>query len=352
MTGIPQTTTPKTPKQTKHSSALRILQWNMHNSKLGFHLLSQFLLETHYDIVLVQEPPELLADGRLRPHGYHTFLPSRDLSNEDTDTGDPLTLILTRASLNARSLHSSYSNRICSVLIPSSSGDIALLSVYIPLEGNQLFPELDSTLQRVQRATPFYALGLDTNGHSSWWGPPHQHSNTNGRLIEDFILTHHLIVHNTWPCPPTVSSDNGKLWINVTLSSPRLSPFLRSWRILEDDIPASDHSPIAFHIPFKDTPQCTPSYNWRATPWEAFRSTLSAALTHAIPSVDHIHTPYDLDVRVHLLLECFHRTIAQHVPIKHPCHYSNPWWTEKLAALRKHVTHLRRVAKATNSPQD
>ena len=60
-----------------HTGGLWVLQWNMQHSLLNFDLLSRFLNENRFDILLIQDPPECLKEGRRFLKGFSVFLPSK-----------------------------------------------------------------------------------------------------------------------------------------------------------------------------------------------------------------------------------------------------------------------------------
>ena len=167
----------------------------MQHNKTSLFLLSQFLNEHNYDIVLLQDPPSCMFTGRQVVRGYTTFSPSTATSRSHAPSQDQLVAILVKHSIRARPIPFVH-NRVCGVFVSSSLGSVAFVSAYIqPLSGHGL-SALSSFVKQTSTYTRLLVVGADVNGHSSWWGPPDQVPNSLGTQVEDFLLTHHLLVLN------------------------------------------------------------------------------------------------------------------------------------------------------------
>lgn len=332
---------------------LRCLQWNMNHSAFAVDLLSQFLTEHHIDVLIIQDPPRNLCNG-LRPfRDFQTFIASScDDRSEDFPNG-PLTAILVRTNIPARPIPLPH-NRICAVLVSSSLGPLAFVSAYFHYADGSASSMFTPFLARIRSMTSLILIGADMNGHSRWWGPPDQVTNAAGMLAEDFVLDNHLIVQNRWPSPPTFASDRGfSSWIDATLSSPRLSPRISSWNVLDSVLLGSDHCPLVFDVSVSiRLTRISPRLNWKSVSWTDFRSSLDSLLKTSALSTMSLGDPSSLDNFASVLSDVFQHVIAAHVPVSHPCSYSNPWWTPELAALRSKLLRLRRKWKRTKSAGD
>ena len=185
-------------------------------------------------------------------------------------------------------------------------------------------------------------------------GPPDQITNKTRASVEDFILDNHLIVQNRWPSPPTFVSDQGFVsWVDATLSFPRLSPFFSSWQVLDDSLLGSDHSPLLFSLSLSARhTYISPRLNWKSVCWSDFRSSLVSLLSTSHLSDISLRDTLSLDVCASILSDVFQHVIAAHVPVSHPCRFSNPWWSPNLATVRSKVLRLRRRWKWTRDPVD
>ena len=325
------------------SPHLRLLQLNMRHSSYSLDLLIQFLRHDHYDIILIQDPPEALQSGRRHITGYEVFFsrPSH-LPPSTPSVHRSLTAVLACTSLHAQPCPGHF-GRACGIFVDTRQGKVALISSYIRHLRGEGLEDLSLLLDQVRLLTPLILISADVNGHSSWWGPPSLESNANGQLMEDFILTQSLEVLNRWPSPATFVSEQGQeSWIDLTLGSPQLSPLVSSWRILSDYL-GSDHRPISFSLEgtFPKTYDDS-RLDWRSVHWDAFRSTLQSTLQSVLPSPLDPQTAEDLQAYYDVFNGALQLTIDECVPIKQSCWASNPWWTPALERLRRDYIQQRR----------
>ena len=327
--------------QTATNKGLKILQFNLQHSSFNFSLLSRYVEENKVDILLLQDPPKRLKLGSNPMRGFSLFLPSAPRGNAHQSfsvSEGPLTAILARSSLYMRQIPYEH-NRLCGIWISTPKGPVAVLCAYIHCLQAEGLVALEHLVSETSAQTSMILIGADSNGHSSMWGPPGQISNANGESMEDFIVNHSLVVHNKWPSPPTFVSECGfTSWIDITLSSPRLAPFISSWRVLADAPLQSDHHALSYTLSMTTPRVEQHKLDWRSVSWEDFRSTLWDILQSSLDTSAPLQHPHDIDIFVSTLSEAFQQAIVQHVPIKKNCHLSNPWWSQKLEELRaKHI---------------
>ena len=112
-----------------------------------------------------------------------------------------------------------------------------LCSVYLPPSSPIDVKELDHLVD--QLTTPFILMG-DFNAHHTLWGCTNM--NDKGRIIEDFITEHDLVLLNdkssTYLHPATGSYSS----LDLTICSPEIFPKF-NWKVF-DDFHGSDHFPI------------------------------------------------------------------------------------------------------------
>ena len=247
----------------------------------------------------------------------------------------------------------SIHRRLCGLLLSTRRGQLALISGYIHYADGSGLPELSSLLTLARQHTALIILGLDCNGHSTWWGPPDTITNSIGALVEDFILQERLAVENQWPCPPTFHSEQGfQSWIDLTLATPSLSPSVTEWHVLSDVPLDSDHSALTYTVNLEPIRAVETRLDWRHVPWDSFRQSLQSELHSHFPSLPKISSTSDLDLNVTTLTTAFQTTIQAHVPVKHVSTASHPWWSPHLSSLRHDHLHARRRWKRTRTPED
>ena len=214
-------------------------------------------------------------------------------------------------------------------------------------------PELSSLLTLARQHTALIILGLDCNGHSEWWGPPDTITNSTGALVEDFILQERLAVENQWPCPPTFHSEQGfQSWIDLTLTTPSLSPSVTDWYVLSDVPLDSDHSALTYTVNLEPTRAVETRLDWRHVNWDSFRSTLQTTLHTHFPDARSIDSPSCLEAFVTDLTTTLHSVIDIQVPRKRVCSRSHAWWSSHLDTLRTEHQRARRRWKRTHNRED
>ena len=228
-----------------------------------------------------------------------------------------------------------------------------MICAYIHFTHGEGIDDLSQFVNITRSQSSLLLIGADANGHSRWWGPPSQISNATGKCMEDFIVANDLAVHNTWPSPPTFISEHGfQSWIDVTLSSQRLSDFISSWRVLEDAPLHSDHQAISFKISLTTPKVEMTRLDWQSVDWDSFKILLRDILNSDMPSPSCLRCASDIDRFSALLNDAFQQTIATQVPVKRIYPKSNPWWSPELDELRHTLTRLRRQWKRSHSRED
>ena len=114
---------------------------------------------------------------------------------------------------------------------------ITLCSVYLPPSSPTDVKEVDHLIDQLPK--PFILMG-DFNAHHTLWGC--KDTNDKGRLIEDFVTEHDLVLPNdkssTYLHPATGSYSS----LDLTICSPGIfSDF--TWKVC-DYLHGSDHFPI------------------------------------------------------------------------------------------------------------
>lgn len=96
------------------------------------------------------------------------------------------------------------------------------------------------------------AICADTNGHSELWHS--QKRNRRGRIVDQFIGKHGLIVNN---CPGRLNTfcrrDGQTSNIDVTMSTANTARLVKEWTVT--DLTDSDHRVISFSLAVKKSEQ-------------------------------------------------------------------------------------------------
>ena len=215
-------------------------QQNLHKSSHATSLLGQAMEGTNNSIFFVTEPYTINNKLTGLPRGI-TAIYDRRLGKNDPP---PRAAILASRDTITNSMDS-WCNRDCAVAIVKIQGKQTLLaSIYldIKLPVNQSWMK-NLTVMAEQKKLPIL-IAMDSNAHSDLFGPT---TNTRGEHLEDFILTHGLIVENVG-LAPTFELMRGDKYIathiDVTLSRD-LEFSLDNWAV-DRSYNGSDHNTIRF----------------------------------------------------------------------------------------------------------
>ena len=107
---------------------LRVLQVNLRYSHFGFTMLQQFLQSNPIDVILIQDPPQVILSGQGFLAGYNFIL--SDNFDPTDHSCRPLSAIVLRSSLRFQRLPPVH-RRLSGALISTRRGQLAVISAYI-----------------------------------------------------------------------------------------------------------------------------------------------------------------------------------------------------------------------------
>ena len=126
-------------------------------------------------------------------------------------------------------------------------GPVLVLSAYIHHTTGEGLEDLNKAIRWAKSRSPRVIVGMDGNGHSSWWGPATTLTNPVGELIEDLIMELDLEIINHPDWPPTFVSDMGhNTWIDLTLGTRSGALSVLDWTVDTGFLAGSDHRAIFF----------------------------------------------------------------------------------------------------------
>ena len=123
-------------------------------------------------------------------------------------------------------------------------------------------------------------IGADSNAHSNMWGPSPKNKCKRGEDLEQWILQHGIMIHNTGETP-TFANKRCNSCIDVTLSLD-LRSSIKDWEVSQD-YNGSDHNTITSNLELV-VPKPDPVWNWKKAEWEKFKEILSKSKIR-IPTV-------------------------------------------------------------------
>ena len=163
--------------QSPAAPGLRVLQVNLRFSHFGFTMLQQFLKTNPIDVILIQDPPQVILNGQGCLPGFN-FIISSDF-DPSNHSDRPLAAIVLRSSLHFQRLPPGH-RRLSGALLSIRRGQLALISAYIHHGDGEGLTALSDMLSSARTHTSLILIGADCNGHSSWWAPPETITNAVG----------------------------------------------------------------------------------------------------------------------------------------------------------------------------
>ena len=132
-------------------------------------------------------------------------------------------------------------------------------------------------------------------------------------------------------------------WIDITLTSFPLAPFVTSWRVISEVALESDHSLLEYTLSL-ETPRIHETRPaWRRVDWDHFRPALHTALATHCPSSMPLQSHADIDTFATAVDTALQDTAARHVPLSHRGgHRYHNWWSPHLGELKAKLTRARR----------
>lgn len=316
---------------------LQVLHLNLRGSFLSLQIVTDYARSHDIDVLLLQDIPSALLTSQSGFCGFQKFL---SLGQSDTQN---TTAVLVARGLAASNLGVS-SPRVTGVLLKWGSRRVGLLSAYIQSSTARGLQDLQQATSAALAISPWLLIGMDSNGHSPSWGPGNVRCNHVGHQIEDFTIRHKLQILNDPDSPPTfVSNVRSFSWIDVSAASSSLAHLCQGWQVIEKDF-HTDHYPVLVRLNVHpDHQHHRLRFDWKATDWTLFRTTLGVELRRHGLDPDAPSSPRHLDQLVYSLSSALQAAISATVPTKRVSKFSKPWWSEKMAELRRNVNraHFR-----------
>ena len=323
---------------------LKIAQLNTRGSEFVWHLLERIAQKWTLDIILIQEPPKSVTQGRHPWYGYRTFFPLGK---------NPLVTIMVRNSFRVKS-HEFGCPRVFGISVNTTFGSMLCLNAYIQHTTGVGAKDLEKALSHEKKEFSFIILGMDSNGHSELWGPAKQGTNRVGMMVEDVLGGNDMVVVNDPESTETFRSDGGRVaWIDVTALSPQLLHSFARWTVAVDAEVGSDHHLLVTELtstPMRGTVRIR--HDWQSVDWSRFRAKLMTELgtRHALRETPE--TGDQLDAAVSEFIGSIHNTVATEVPQRRPCQWSKKWWTAEIGNLHSRLSHARRRWRRHNTEWD
>lgn len=298
---------------------MKLLQANMHRSRIADALLEQVAAEREADVVIISE-----QYGRI----------SRGAWYED-ETGTAALWLP-----NERGLAITQHGAGCGYAYVKT-GNFTLMSCYLTPSDNleQFKAKLDLIEDRVQELDGPFVVAGDFNARAVEWGSPT--TNTRGRYILDMSARLGLVVANVGNATTYRRPGCEYTTPDITLVSESLAGAIVGWNVLED-YTGSDHQYICFQITIRAN--TTQTQGTRGTrKWNAAKLNPRAFLAN-FDQASIAPTTEDASS----LADAMMQRITQGCNASMPCVSRRArrqpvyWWTAEIANLRRACLRSRR----------
>lgn len=330
---------------------LSIFQWNCRAIQNKGHVLSNFLRQHIFHVVLLQslnctafQLPKL--DGYYYPPVYHT------------ENGRVMTATYVSTSIMYKSLSTPTNSidcrvSLCGICIPSKGNKFTnIVNVYYPC-GISNSKQVD-WITDIDNDHNNWIIGGDFNVSNYLWdsGAPVGEDNP----LADAIFNSHLTELNNGTFTRLGNKNQRNTAIDITLATTNLTNNF-TWETA-DDAMLSDHLPIltTFGDVKSDPPEIdhTPKYKYKYAHWDVFQALLIDECSN--------FNPVDSDINVYLenIRSMIIRSADIAIPKTSPKSYSKAsktaeWWTkscdEAIAQKRKAMRAYQKLQSAENRKQ-
>ena len=322
---------------------LSLAQVNLRSSPAAMMNLEESMTQFNYDVIAISEPTKRMRLSRTTTIGNYRWICSK---HEEAWTG-----VLVKTGLDFE-LASPPSSKTVGIVMKSKKGPIGILSFYIKPDGwQEALDLLDKDISTMKTKTDkLFALG-DSNGHSGLWSTV-QINNEIGDCMEEIIASQGLCVLNDPASPPSFHDASGTgHWLDISLCSPGVAQMVSKWQVKEDLIPASDHQLIhieaATELPRGEI-RMTP--NWRKVHWDHLAEVLDTKLTNAgLDSGLILESRNEIDSSIQALTAVIREAVAETVPMKRVCNFSNGWYDAEMRHLNNVLKNAKRIWRTSRS---
>ena len=287
-----------------------ILQWNCRSVKANYEELNLLINEKKPVAVCLQET--FLKDSDKCTLKYHSCY-YKNCSDNDKASGGVAVIVNNNVPHHAVKLDSILQAVAVSI---SLNKTFTLCSVYLPPSSPIDIKKLDHLINQLPK--PFIVTG-DFNSHHTLWGCTN--TNDKGRIIEDFITKHDLVLLNdkssTYLHPATGSYSS----LDLTICSPGIFPDF-NWKVV-DDLHGSDHFPIQVSEVGLSVQQRPQRWKLHKANWEQFR-------VHCEQTI-HPNAFEDCENPTELFTSLLYSAAEKSIPrtSTNPKHPNKPWFNDE-----------------------
>lgn len=311
---------------------MRLLQINLHHSKVASAALLNRMAVDQPDFVLIQEP--WVNGGKicgLRTPTYKLYAASSE--------GKLRTCIMSKVQLNIFLMHHYSNEDVTTISWETGGSSYRLTSFYLAYDDPVPPQLLEKLVSESETSNCRLILGGDANAHHTIWGS--SNINVRGELLFNYILNTKMLLCNRGN-EPTFIIRNRQEVLDITLVSDSLIDKVVIWRVLNEHS-FSDHRYIECIIE-EEIPRPNLNRNFRKTDWQVYEHELKKRLpSYPFCNPDNVK---DLDNIVESFTNSCNLSLKKACPlIKHRGKSKPPWWSPELNQLRKECRNQFNKAK-------
>jgi Reverse transcriptase (RNA-dependent DNA polymerase)/Endonuclease-reverse transcriptase/RNase H len=315
--------------------AIKFLQLNQDKRHLSSIHIQELLLRqtisTVTHVLLLQEPqiPSQISN-------YHIFPPKSFCRS-------PRASIVCHRDLQAAFIAAFSSRDICMVRMVYRERPLILISVYC-----HKFTNLNGLLDNIPgHLLDNCVIAMDSNASSPKWGA---HTTcSRGRILENWLSHHDLHPVNVLPHPPSFQQASGCSFIDTTVVSSSILPFLTSWSSMPQNLFFSGHTAFSFELkPCNNLFFQQFCYDIKSLDKNAFIATFRHVFW-SDPLPMHYSSSSDIDDAIQKLSRHYFSAFNETVTLKQFKTRINPWWNKELHQLQQQSRKL--LAKYRKHPR-
>ena len=298
-----------------------ILQWNCRSIKANFEELKLLINEKKPVAVCLQET-FLKGSDKFSLKYHYSYL--KNCSGNDRASGGVAVIVNNSAPHHSVKLNTTLQAVAVSI---SLNKTVTLCSIYFPPSSQIDTKKLDHLTDQLPK--PFILIG-DFNSHHTLWGS--KDTNDRGRIIEEFITEHDLVLLNDKISTYLHSATGSYSSLDLAICSPEIFPVL-NWKVV-DDLHGSDHFPI-------QVSEVGPSVQQRPQRWKLHQSNWEQFRVHCEQTI-YPSAFEDCENPIELFISLLYSAAEKSIPrtSTNPKHPNKPWFNDdckKAIAERKSV---------------
>src|ERR1700710_967200 len=338
---------------TPNPHKVRIIQHNCNRSTTAMHSCLKSA-ENTADIVIIQEP--WIGTNESPPSYYTISHPSFTLLLSQPDHCPRTATYITRTNPH---INANLRTDLC------NDEDIQILSISTPSIDTLFLFNIYNKKPRYDQTQPYTVdrilkniniptrtiLAGNFNAHHPWWNYSTKRPIRHETLIQISEAGNFDLLNEE--DTPTYHYAHGSSVLDLTFSSPPITPLISNWAIDEDNPTSSDHELIRFDISstentILDVPT-NERWNWKKADWENFGKNLKerSDSTSDIWQALHLHNNQaNLNSAAKFLTPLIHEAAETCIPKRKPSPRSKPWWNDDINKKRTLMKSRLRQWKA------